>query len=156
MTIVNNKLYITTPKDGNDCQSTAENNKGCIKVKKSKKSKIYFHLTGNTTCSLPNGTNWELNAVYLGGFNSDSKPGGFGFDSTSDADYNKVNNDFGIVDRKTGEVTLIQESANRLGIDDKNQNEYVVWYKIEATCERSDGQPPHITTSDPRVRNGGN
>ena len=37
MTIVDNKLVITTPKDENDCQAEEPAEKGCIKVKKTKK-----------------------------------------------------------------------------------------------------------------------
>ena len=158
MTIVNNKLDITTPKDGNDCKPTAENNKGCIKVIKNKKSEIYFHLIGDTKCTLEHGTKWELNAVYLGGYNSATEPDDddFGFDSTSDADYKKVKGDFNIVNRTSGLVTTIEKSEKKLGINDLNQHEYVVWYKIEATCKRSDGNPtPWVTTNDPRARNGG-
>ena len=155
MTINSNKLVITSPKNENDCQSIAENNAGCIKVKKNKKSKIYFHLTGDTTCSLTNGTNWELNAVYLGGYESSSKPGSFGFDSTSTANWKKVESDFEVTNRTSGKVKTIEKSAKKLSIYNKNQNAYVVWYKIEAICKRSDGNAPYVTTSDPRVRNGG-
>ncbi|MDH4019477.1 MAG: hypothetical protein OEU84_07740 [Xanthomonadales bacterium] len=155
MTINSNKLVITSPKNENDCQSIAENNEGCIKVKKNKKSKIYFQLTGDTKCSLANGTNWELNAVYLGGYDSPSKPGSFGFDSTSDDNWKKVESDFTVTNRTSGEVKTIEKSAKKIGINNENQNAYVVWYKIEAICKRSDGNAPYVTTSDPRVRNDG-
>ena len=153
-----NKLVVTTPNGENDCQSIPENEKGCIRVKKGKKSKIYFHLTGDTKCRLDSGTDWELNTVYLGGYNSDTKPdpGEFGFDDIPDTDYDKVNADFDIANRKSGLLTPLSTStAKKLAINDENQHEYVVWYKIEAKCKRSDGRSAHIRTTDPRVRNSG-
>ena len=155
MTIKDDKLVITTAKGENDCPWYESRDAGCIKVKKNKKSEIYFHLTGDTKCTLESGTDWELNAVYLGGYNSESKPGKFGFETIPDPDYNNVNDDFNIADRKSGLVTTIDKSAKKLAINDENQKEYVVWYKIEAVCKRTDEKPAHITTTDPRVKNGG-
>ena len=156
MEIIDGKLEITTAADANDCPADEPSEKGCIKVKHSKKSEMYFELTGDRSCHEEPGNKWELNAIYLGGYNSTSKPGSFGFDSIDDADYKKVHHDFNIADKATGRVTLISESKTKLGIDNKNEYPYVVWYKIEAICERSDGGEPHIATSDPRVKNGGN
>ncbi|MDX2429099.1 MAG: hypothetical protein QNK22_10475 [Xanthomonadales bacterium] len=155
MTIEDDQLVITTKKNKNDCPWRQKRGNGCIKVKRNEKSELLFHLTGNTKCNLGNGTRWELNAVYLGGYNSDDKPNEFGFDDTDDADYDKVNSDFTIVDRTSGQVNLTEKSAKKLAIYNTNQYEYVVWYKIEAICERSDGGEPHFATSDPRVRNSG-
>lgn len=155
LTIEEDKLVIITPKDENDCPWYEEREPGCIKIKKNEKSEIYFHLTGDTKCNLEYGTNWELNAVYLGGYNFDDKPADFGFDNTADDDYDKVNKDFNISDRTSGLVTTIDKSAKKLAINDENLNKYLVWYKIEAICKRTDGQPPYITTSDPRAKNGG-
>jgi len=156
--IVNGELEITTDAGTNDCPSDEPRENGCIKVKNRKQSRMYFELTGDRTCHEEPGNNWELNAIYLGGYNSPEKPGvnDFGFNSTSKANYDKVNDDFTGVDRTTGRVSLIKKTAKKLGIKNLNQNEYVVWYKIEAICERVDGGAPHIATSDPRVKNGGN
>ena len=156
MTIEDNQLVITSSKKDNDCTIWKPRGPGCIKVLRGKESKIYFHLTGNTRCTLASGTEWELNAVYLGGYNSASKPSEFGFDTTPVLNYNKVNADFNIADKTTGEVTLTEDTATKIGINNKNHSQYVVWYKIEAICKRSDGNPtPYVTTSDPRVRNDG-
>jgi hypothetical protein len=153
--IVNNKLVMLTSERENDCPGDEPREKGCIKVKKNNKSKIYFHLKKDE-CTLEGGHKWELNAVYLGGYNAPRKPDEFGFDSTLQANYDKVNSDFTITDRSTGQVKLIEKSAKKLAINDENQHKYVVWYKIEAICKRSETDPdPYITTYDPRVRNDG-
>ena len=159
LNISNDQLVITTKKDANDCpwQMGQFRNKGCIKLLKNEKSKIYFHLKGDTKCGLESGTSWELDAVYLVGFNSRSKPSTSGFASASDADFNKVKSDFNIADtnRASGMVTTIEKSARKIAIYDNNQYQYDVWYRIEAKCEREDGEKAHTTYSDPRVRNGG-
>ena len=155
MTIESNKLIMKTPNNANDCSGWQRRGPGCIRVLKNEKSDILFHLTGDTKCDLENGTEWELNAVYLGGYESTSKPGASGFGSTDDDDYDKVNSDFNITDRASGRVTLSEKSAKKLVINDLNQHKYVVWYKVEAICERTDGKPAHVTTMDPRARNGG-
>ena len=152
-------LVIETGKHENDCPADQDRLAGCIKVKRNKTSKINFHLIGNTNCTLASGTDWELSAVYMGGYNSDSKPepGEFGFDDIPDTDYDKVNADFNIASKKSGLVTLHPTStAKKMVINDENQHEYVVWYKVEAKCERTDGGPAYFrTTEDPRVRNSG-
>ena len=153
--IVNNKLVMLTSKGENDCPWGRPREKGCIKVKKNNKSEIYFHLKKDE-CTLEGGTKWELNAVYLGGYNAASKPDESGFDITPDVDYDKVNSDFNITNRSSGQVKLVDKSAKKLAINDENQHKYVVWYKIEAICKRSETDTdPYITTYDPRVRNGG-
>ena len=155
MTIESNKLIMKTLNNANDCSAWQRRGPGCIKVKKNKTSEIQFHLTGPMKCDLESGTEWELNAVYLGGYESASKPGASGFDNISVDDYNKVNSDFDIADRTSGLVNLTEDTANKLAINDLNQHKYVVWYKVEAICKRTDGKPAYITTMDPRVRNGG-
>ena len=157
MSIEDNQLVIKSSKKDNDCTIWKPRGPGCIKVLEGKESEIYFHLIGETKCTLAYGTDWELNAVYLGGYNAASKPkiSEFGFDTTPVLNYNKVNADFNIADKTSGRVTLTEDTATRIGINNKNHSKYVVWYKIEAICKRSDGQAPHITTSDPRVRNDG-
>ena len=85
------------------------------------------------------------------------KPASFGFGTTPDPDYKKVKSDFNIADRASGRVTLIGGSdKKKLAINDENQYEYVVWYKIEALCQRSDEGDAWVTTTDPRVKNSGN
>ena len=153
--IVKDKLVIKTKPHENDCPWDEPREDGCIKVKKRRKTNIFFHLIGNTKCGLESGTNWTLNAVYLGGFNAEKKPGEFGFASTSETDFKKVNADFDIADRNSGRVTLTEQSENRLAFHDDNQSEYLVWYKIEAICPRTDGGKAHITVADPRIKNGG-
>jgi len=157
MTIEGDQLVITSKKDDNGCDSlnTKRPESGCIKVKKNDKATIDFLLTGDTKCGLENGIVWELNAVYLGGYNFESKPAGFGFDSTPDADFNKVNADFNVIDRSSGLVSTTVKSETKITINDENQSEYTVWYKVEALCQRTDGNPPHTTFTDPRVANGG-
>lgn len=154
--IVDNELVIVSKKTANDCPLLGSGGKGCIKVKKGQKSEIYFHLKSNK-CTLESGTNFELSAVYLGGYNSSRKPdpSAFGFDSSADADYDKVNKDFNIADRTSGLVTTIEKKKNKIGINNHNQAKYVVWYKIEAICKREDGGTAHVRYSDPRVKNGG-
>ena len=153
--IVNDQLVITSKAGENDCTFFEKRGKGCIKVKKGETSEIYFHLKGDTKCQLEYGTNWELNAVYLGGYNSPDKPGAFGFDTTSTADFDQVNADFSIADKSSGRVNTTDKSAKKIAIKNNNQSKYVVWYQIEATCERTDGNSPYTTTSDPRIKNGG-
>lgn len=149
------QLVIRTKSHENDCPWTQPRDNGCIKVKKRKKANISFHLIGETKCGLESGTKWELNAVYLGRFNADNKLGEFGFDNTPDPDFDKVNSDFNIADRTSGRVTLTEKKEKKLAIHDDNQSEYEVWYKVEAICPRSDGGPAHVTSSDPRIKNGG-
>jgi hypothetical protein len=154
LSISGDKLSMDTSKGKNDCQLFTSRNKGCIRLKRNEKSKIEFHLTGEANCTLESGTKWKLNAVYLGGFNSDSKPTeGFGF--TSDANFDKVNKDFNGVNKMSGLVTPVDKRDKKITINDKNENKYNVWYKIEAICEREDGEAAHTTSFDPRVRNGG-
>ena len=153
------QLTITTKPGANDCGFFSRRDKGCIKFKRNeKKPEIYFHLKGDTKCGLESGTDWKLNAVYLGGFDFANKPTeteGFGFDDTDDADFEKVNSDFNIVNRTSGLVTLDKESDKKIIINDNNKYKYNVWYKIEAICERTDGKPAHTRSSDPRVKNEG-
>jgi hypothetical protein len=153
------QLTITTKPGANDCDVSSRQDKGCIEFKrKEKKSDIIFQLKGDTKCRLDSGTDWKLNAVYLGGFNSSSKPSkdDFGFDNTPDPDYEKVNSDFGIANRTSGLVTSVKgPDKKKITINDKNKSKFNVWYKIEAICEREDGKPAHTRSSDPRVKNGG-
>ena len=153
--ITNDQLVITSKKGDNDCPFYDKRENGCIKLKKGETSEIYFHLKGDTKCNLEYGTDWELNAVYLGGYNSSDKPGASGFDTTDAADYEQVNADFSIADKSSGRVNTTDKSAKKIAINNKNQSEYLVWYQIEATCKRTDGNPPYTTTSDPRIKNGG-
>lgn len=157
MTIQGDQLVITSKKDDNGCSvwNTWGREPGCIKVKKNEKATIDFLLTGDTKCGLENGTSWELNAVYLGGYNADSKPSEFGFDATPDADFEKVDADFDIVDRTTGLVTTLPKSSTNITINDENQSAYSVFYKVEAICKRTDGEKPYTTFTDPRIGNGG-
>ena len=150
------QLTITTKPNENDCKWSERRGDGCIRLARNEKSDIYFHLKGDTKCGLESGTDWKLNAVYLGGFNASSKPtGAFGFDSISDTDFDKVNSDFNIVDRTSGLVTYIDKTDKKIAINVNNDYDYDVWYKIEAICERDDGGDAHTTSSDPRVKNGG-
>ena len=151
------KLTVKTKANANDCTWSTIREKGCIKVKKDKKSEIHFHLKNPRDCTLVPGKKWKLNAVYLGGFESKSKPpkDGYGFDNISNADFNMVNRDFNGVDRTTGAVTLVRKTDTKITIKDENEYEYDVWYKIEAICEREDGGDPYTTSFDPRVKNEG-
>jgi len=156
--MVDDQLTIISKPGANGCGFFSSRDKGCIKFKKNEsKSEIYFHLKGDTKCGLESGTNWELNAVYLGGFDYENEPkkDGFGFDSTDDADFNKVDSDFDIVDRTSGLVTLVEESDKKIAINNNNKYNYEVWYNIEAVCKRADGGDDHVSSSDPRVKNGG-
>jgi hypothetical protein len=153
--ITNDQLVITSKKGDNDCPFYDKRENGCIKLKKGETSEIYFHLKGDTKCNLEYGTDWELNAVYLGGYNSSDKPGAFGFDTTNAADFKQVDADFSIADKSSGRVNTTDKSAKKMAIKNNNQSKYLVWYQIEAICERTDGNPPYITTSDPRIKNGG-
>jgi hypothetical protein len=155
--ISNNQLIMKTKKDENGCKKiSGESRKdGCIQVIKNKKSEISFHLIGNPECTLESGKKWKLSAVYLGGFNSRSKPtGSFGF--TSKANFDKVNGDFNGVKKTSGLVTSADIKDNKITINDENEYLYNVWYKIEAICEREDGGDAHPPISyDPRIKNEG-
>jgi len=157
--MVDDELTIISKPGANGCGLLTRRDKGCIKFKKDeKKSEINFHLKGATKCGLESGTNWELNAVYLGGFDYGEKPekDEFGFDNTDDDNFNKVDYDFDIVDRSSGLVTMDKESDRKIVIDNENKYKYIVWYKIEAVCKRTDGGDDHVRSSDPRIKNGGN
>ena len=157
--ISDNKLTMITKKDENDCKETSGEHRknGCIQLTKNEESKIHFKLKENTQCTLDSGTKWELNAVYLGGFNSSSKPpkDGYGFANTSPADFDKVNKDFNGVNKASGLVTLVDKADKKMTIKDNNAYKYNVWYSIEAICEREDGGKAHTTYYDPRVKNEG-
>ena len=153
--IVDDTLVIISKENENDCPWYEQRGNGCIKVKKGEKSEIFFHLKGNTKCNQPYGTEWKLNAVYLGGYNSSTKPGDFGFDATDPAVFDQINADFNIADKSSGRVTTTENSAKKIAINNENQSKYLVWYKLEATCERTDGGQAHVTTTDPRIKNGG-
>jgi hypothetical protein len=160
--MVDDQLTIISKPGANGCGVFSSRDKGCIKFKKNeKKSKISFHLKGDTKCGLESGTSWELSAVYLGGFEHNIKPDKdkFGFDNTDETDFNKVDYDFDIADRTSGLVTLVepedQSADKKIAINNNNKYKYNVWYKIEAICKRQDGDPAHTSSSDPRVRNGG-
>ncbi|MGB5290855.1 MAG: hypothetical protein WBN41_05345 [Lysobacterales bacterium] len=154
--IENSKLEVKSNKTENGCKYFGSK-RGCIKLDKGEKSEIYFHLKGNLDCSLESGTKWALNAVYLGGFNSSAKPreNAYGFDSISQANFDKVNADFNIVNRTSGLVANVDKSDKKITINDLNQHEYEVWYKVEAICPREDGGTPWTASYDPRVKNGG-
>jgi len=153
--IENDQLVITTKANENDCPLFSSRGVGCIKLRKYESSDIYFHLKGDTKCGLESGTSWELDSVYLGGFNADSKPSSFGFATTPQTDYDQVNNDFTNVDKTTGQVNSAIVTDRKITITDKNHTKYEVWYNIVATCKRADGGEPHTTSSDPRIKNGG-
>ena len=156
-----NKLIMITKKGENGCKAIfGEYRKnGCIQLLNKETSDIHFKLKENTQCTpLDSGTKWELNAVYLGGFNSSSKPpkNGYGFANTLPADFDKVNDDFNGVDKASGLVTSADIKPKKITIHDKNAHKYNVWYKIEAICKREDGGKAHTISYDPRVKNGGN
>ena len=153
--IENDQMVIITKANSNDCSIFSRRDAGCIRLKKYETSDIYFHLRGDTRCGKESGTNWVLDSVLLGGFDSASKPSDFGFETTSQADYNQVNNDFTNVDKKTGRVKSAVVTDRRIKISDKNHTKYDIWYNIVATCKRDDGGAAHTTSSDPRVKNGG-
>jgi hypothetical protein len=156
--IVGNNLVMDTNSGDNDCESSSSREKGCIRLKKNEKSEIYFHLKGDTRCDdLESGTVWKLNAVYLGGFDSSSKPpkNGYGFANTAPANFDKVNKDFEGVNKASGLVTPVDKSDKKITIKDNNQYKYDVWYKIVALCEREDGGEAWHTSYDPRVKNDG-
>lgn len=160
--INDNKLTMITKKDQNDCKRIfgEYRKKGCIQLIKNEVSEIHFELKKNTKCTLDSGTKWELNAVYLGGFNSSNNPtneDSYGFEGISDAEFKMVNSDFNGVDRKTGLVTVASgnKKPRKITIIDNNVNKYNVWYKIEAICERTDGGKAHTIYYDPRIKNGG-
>lgn len=155
MKISGDKLVITSQKGDNGCSIFRKRGDGCVKAKKGQKIKINMNLTGSAKCNLEYGTDWELNAVYLGGYDASDKPINFGFGTTDQADYDKVKKDFGVADRATGRVNPVSNNGRMLTIKDDNQAKYVVWYKVEAKCERSDGEEAYTTTTDPRIRNGG-
>lgn len=156
--IIDNKLVMDTNSGENDCDSNSSPNKGCIRLKKNEKSKIHFHLKGDTKCDdLESGTVWKLNAVYLGGFDSSSTPpkDSYGFANTDPANYVKVNEDFEGVNKASGLVTPVYKSDKKMTIKDNNQYKYDVWYKIVALCEREDGGEAWPASYDPRVKNDG-
>ena len=160
LNISDNKLIMKSKKGANDCEVVwGEYRKnGCIQLKHNEKSEIYIQLQENTKCTLESGTDWKLNAVYLGGFDFENKPTvseGFGFDDTAEDDYDKVQSDFNIANRTSGLVTPVDKKDHKITINDENEYKYNVWYKIEAICEREDGKTAHTTSYDPRVKNGG-
>ena len=157
LNISGNKLIMKTKHNENGCKMRMFDTRkdGCIELIKNEKSDIYIHLKGERKCTLESGTTWKLNAVYLGGFDSGSKPATFGFVNTSTTNFEKVNKDFNGVDKTSGLVTPFEKKDKKITIKDNNEYKYDVWYKVEAICERDDGKPAHTTSFDPRVKNGG-
>ena len=151
-------LEIVTPANANGCPWYQSRGPGCVKAKKNESININMILQGNTKCEreyVDANTQWKMRAVYLGGFNADDKPASFGFTNTADADYQKVQSDFDVADRASGRINPLVQNDTLIRVKDDNQYKYVVWYKVEAACERNDGQPPYLIYSDPRVKNGG-
>ena len=153
--IESDQLVVKSKKRDNGCGIFTTGGIGCIKFKKNEKATISFNLVGDTKCNLDDGQSWVLNAVYLGGYDSANKPVSSGFSSTAQADFDKVNADFGGVDKATGLVTPTYKGDTKITINNDNSSKYVVWYQVEALCTRGEGKPPHKSTTDPRIRNGG-
>ena len=154
--IENDQLVFVSKKGDNGCTLFSKRGLGCFKVKKKNQADITFQLIGNSKCNLDEGTDWKLSAVYLGGYDENNdKPADFGFVNTLQADFDKVDSDFGGVDKTTGLVRSAVLSNSKLSITDENQYKYMFWYKVEAVCERTDRNPAHVAVADPRGRNGG-
>ena len=140
------KLIITTKG-----RCSHDDHKGCIDVPNKKKARIKFSLK-QKQCTKPDGKNWEIGEVYLGGKNSQSKPGDSGWgglDSEVKADFNVADAASGQLDKEAG------SSKNSIVIFDENDSKYDIWYKVTAVCVDSSGNVLHTAKADPRIKNGG-
>ena len=130
------------------------NHPGCIAVARGTQGRLNFNLTGNKVCQMQSGASWEVGEVYLGGKNSESKPGswgGFGNDAEVQADFN-------FSDPATGElVAEAGSNENSFVILDENLSEggYDIWYTVTAHCVDGGGNILATVELDPRIENGG-
>lgn len=128
-------LDIRTP---SQCGGSSE--MGCIEAPYGQRIRIQVVLGGDEECST--GGRWQLSGVFLGGEGSPTKPSDWGGLDRAAEDFD--------VDPATGRVTPETGSTGtQLKFIDRNQENYDVWYKVEASCG------DRVIETDPRIRNGG-
>lgn len=140
-----NMLNVTTRGNCSD-----NNHNGCVTVRQGTQARINFSLVGNKQCNRAGDAFWELGEVYLGGKNSQGKPGYWG--SLDD----EVQADFNVADAANGR--LYGESGSNdqsIVIFDQNNYEYDIWYKVTAVCVDGGGSIIDTIETDPRIKNGG-
>lgn len=126
------------------------NHNGCVSVHQGKQARINFTLVGNKQCNRADGGGWELGEVYLGGKNSQGKPGYWGnLDGEVQADFN-------VADAASGQLNGESGSNDQsIVIFDANNYEYDIWYKVTAVCVDGSGSVVDTVETDPRIKNGG-
>lgn len=124
---------------------------GCKEARARENLKIKIRLDRSQDCNRSGGFRWKLDAVYLGGFNSPTKPAQMGQLPA------EVGNDFD-VDLATGKVAPINNAQSYTKFDFRNSNQaaYTVWYRVDAVCVSRMGQQiGDPVSSDPRIINRG-
>ena len=153
------KLVILTNKRAAGCPA-GNFNKGCVTAVKKEGLQITFLLAGKSSCEHDDDSgNWKMKRVYLGGYDSASKPAAFGFGSATEDEWDQVDGDFDVADKATGLLNLMANPNDRtIVISDANNFSkfgYDVWYQVQADCVDDDDKVLKIFSTDPRIRNGG-
>jgi len=123
---------------------------GCTHVSEGDRANINIQLTGNPHCS---DGRWELEGVYLGGYNSAAKPDDWGDLPPV------VVNDFS-ADQVSGKVgTRVPNQPNpkrHIRVEDNPTASYFIWYKVVAECKNNAGDVTDgPIETDPRIKNDG-
>ena len=144
-------LVIKTQKgDAGGCSGFSRK-KGCVRANVNDDIKVSFLLAGNSKCDATEGGEWRFKDVTLGGLDGSSKPSAWGGFATGD----KVDKDFKFLNPATGVLAPETKSDRQLTIRDKNQSEYIVWYKVTAECVDAGDKVYKEITTDPRIENKG-
>jgi hypothetical protein len=131
---------------GSECGNSQ---KGCKEAKPGQQLKLKMRLEGDRDCKRSGGARWMLDAVYLGGFNSETKPGQRGNLPALVAE------DFD-VDLATGRVNPQSSSGKKIDFRNDNNNAYSLWYEVTAVCVSRRGQTiGEPISTDPLIRNRG-
>lgn len=127
-----------------------KNHKGCLQTTKHQSADIDFKLKGEKSCNKAVDAEWNLSQVYLGGKDSETKPGSWG---NLDAE---VVEDFDVADASSGLLNH-DNGSNRqhIKISDENQYSYEIWYTVVANCVGPDGSVLGKLEVDPRLKNVG-
>ena len=140
-----NMLNVTTRGNCSD-----NNHNGCVSVHPGRQARINFSLVGNKQCNRVGNGSWELGDVYLGGKNSQGKPGYWGnLDGEVQADFNVADAASGRLNGESG------SNDQSIVIFDGNNYEYDIWYKVTAVCVDASGSVVATVETDPRIKNGG-
>lgn len=91
-----------------------------------------------------------MSQVYLGGKNSETKPGAWGnLDAEVVADFDVADASSGLLNH--GNAT----NPQHIRISDENKHPYEIWYTVVAYCVGPDGSVLGKLEVDPRLKNVG-